>query len=149
MARRAGKAERQLLGCLFFLVGLPLMITSLVEYLGPEQVMDTGNAVFAVLALVAVVYGLARVLAWDARRRYLLRTYGDKRTVRALMRGQVWQGMTQAMLEDALGKPAAVDEQVSRDRLRFTWKYLPLGSNRYRLRVKLENGVVTGWQRQG
>lgn len=83
-----------------------------------------------------------------ARRAALLGKYGDTELVRRIVARLVWQGQTQEQLLDSLGQPADTDERVLKNKTRKTWKYHPVGKNRYNLRVILENGVVVGWDRK-
>jgi hypothetical protein len=62
------------------------------------------------------------------------------------MAGRVWQGATEEMLVESLGRPVDVDERVMKSKTRHVFKYNQLGKNRYGLRVTLENGVVVGWE---
>jgi hypothetical protein len=36
-----------------------------------------------------------------------------------------------------------------KSKVREVWKYEHQGANRFSLRITLENGIVTGWQRSG
>jgi hypothetical protein len=49
------------------------------------------------------------------------------------------------MMIEALGQPVHVDERVLKTKTVHTFKYRPLGKNRFGLRISLENGVVKGW----
>lgn len=61
------------------------------------------------------------------------------------MNHHVWQGQTSDQLRDSLGDPVEVDERVFKSKSRHIWKYRPIGTRRYGLRITIENHVVVGW----
>lgn len=64
-----------------------------------------------------------------------------------IVEGSLWQGATADMVREIHGMPADTETKVLRDVRSEVWKYERVGkSNRFRLRVYLENGVVIGWQ---
>jgi hypothetical protein len=65
---------------------------------------------------------------------------------RRIVAAQVWRGQTEEMLVEALGRPIDVDDKLMATRLRRVFKYLPLGGNRFAIRIILDNGVVVGWE---
>ena len=90
----------------------------------------------------------ARIQAEQARLAALTGKFGPENAAR-VMRGEIWQGQTAEMLVEALGKPADIDEKVLKTKTRHIYKYRPMGANRYRLRITLENGLVVGWEDKG
>ena len=94
------------------------------------------------VAFLLVVAGKA-----SRRRRWerLMAKYGDETVVQKIVAGTIWQGMTAEQLVDAWGAPAAVDDRVLKTKVAQTYKYAQSGRNRYRKRVKLEAGLVVGW----
>ena len=66
-----------------------------------------------------------------------------------LMRKVIWQGQTQEQLMDSIGKPVDVDQKVLKTMEREIWKYQRTGTNRYRMRITIENGIVVGWEKRG
>jgi uncharacterized protein YecT (DUF1311 family) len=89
---------------------------------------------------------LADIQADFARRRQgLVAKYGEAVASRILAR-EVWQGMTDEQLREAWGNPADIGREVSRAKVKETWKYGQTGKNRFRQRVSLEDGIVTGWK---
>ena len=101
--------------------------------------------IFIVLGLV-IVYKIA---AYKARFKKMLEKYGDATLVRMIMKRSIWQGQTDVQLVDAIGEPVKKDQKVLKTKIRETWKYQRTGRNRFNLRVKLENGVVVGWEKKG
>lgn len=80
-----------------------------------------------------------------ARRAALLVKYGDPEIVDRIMKGKYWQGQTVEQLRDSLGPPVDTDQKVTKTKTREIWKYHKTGTNRFGLRVTVENGAVSGW----
>ena len=76
---------------------------------------------------------------------YLLEKHSDTQLVSRIMSGAIWENMTSEQLYDSVGQPESVDQKYLKSKSREVWKYDHLGSNRYGLRVTLENGTVVGW----
>lgn len=107
--------------------------------------------VAAVLLLVAavVLVFVARSLARHSRYARLMAKYGgDEKLVQALLTQTIWQGMTAEQLRDSWGEPAAIEQKVMKTRVREVFKYRPLGRNRFRDKVTLEDGLITGWEQK-
>lgn len=82
----------------------------------------------------------------QAERPGLLRErYGEELAER-LLKGEIWQGQSVELLRESLGAPLAIEERVLKTKTVRVFKYAEAGENRYRLKVKLENGVVVGWE---
>lgn len=107
-------------------------------------------ALIAGAVVVAIAAALA-IMAWlNARRRlHLLAKYGDDEAVNLIMHRKVWEGMTQEQLIDSWGHPAEIDERVLKTKTAHVYKYNPSGKNAFRDRVKLDDGVVIGWDQRG
>lgn len=81
-----------------------------------------------------------------AERPGLLRErYGEEMAQR-LLDGEIWQGQTEEQLRESLGPPVATEEKVLKTKTVRIFKYSEAGENRYRLKVKVENGVIVGWE---
>ena len=106
--------------------------------------------VAAVLLLVAaaVLVFVARSLAKNSRYAKLMAKYGDEKLVHALITQTIWQGMTTEQLKDSWGEPMAVEQKVMKTKVREVYKYKPLGRNRFRDKVTLEDGLITGWDQK-
>lgn len=74
--------------------------------------------------------------------------YNDAELVERIMNENFWQGQTQGQLIDSLGKPAEVSEQILKTKTKETWKYQKTGTNRYALKIIIEDGVVVGWDKK-
>ena len=94
------------------------------------------------LALLGVVVKISNSAR---RRRMLIAKYGDADAERILA-GHVWQGMTEEQLIDSWGRPVEIGSEVTRAKTKEIWKYSQTGKNRFKERVTLENGVVSGWK---
>lgn len=101
-------------------------------------------------AIAIAVVALA-IVAWlNARRRLrLLAKYGDQEVVNLIMHKKVWEGMTQDQLLESWGRPAEIDERVLKTKTAHVYKYNPSGKNAFRDRVKLDDGIVIGWDQRG
>jgi len=106
--------------------------------------------VAALLLLVAavVLVFVARGLAKNSRYAKLMAKYGDETVVHALVTQTIWQGMTIDQLKDSWGEPVAVEQKVMKTKVREIYKYKPLGKNRFRDKVTLEDGIITGWDQK-
>lgn len=100
-----------------------------------------------IIALIGVAVTVKIYL--DAKRRErLMAKYGDARIVEDIMNAKVWQGMSEEQLIDSWGPPAAKDHKIFKTKTSETFKYNMTGKNRFRERVKLENGFVVGWEQK-
>ena len=59
------------------------------------------------------------------------------------------QGQTRSSLIEDFGRPEKVDVTVTAKGRKEVLKFFATGANRFRLKVTVENGVVTGWQSKG
>jgi hypothetical protein len=96
---------------------------------------------------LAVLLLLLQRRAEAQRRSSLLSRFGEEACSRILARN-VWLGQTEEQLREALGKPVDIGRKVMKTKSRETWKYGQTGANRFKTRVILENGFVTGWDRK-
>ncbi len=141
MARRRGGIENGLLGLLFLIALVGALLENAVNAVG------AGNAI-AFLCLFIGGIALWKFARHRQRLTYLREKYGDEEVVQRIMRRVMWQGQTAEQLRDAVGNPLAVDNKVMATRKRETWKYRRAGSNRYRLRITLDDDVVIGWDQK-
>ncbi len=103
--------------------------------------------VLLVIAAVVLVF-VARALAKNSRYARLMAKYGDEKLVHAIVTQTIWQGMTIEQLKDSWGEPVAVEHKVMKTKVREVYKYKPLGKNRFRDKVVLEDGIITGWDQK-
>lgn len=64
------------------------------------------------------------------------------------MKRLIWQGMTEEQLIDSWGKPVAKDHRIYKTKISETFKYNQIGKNRFGSRVRLERGIVVGWEQK-
>lgn len=83
-----------------------------------------------------------------AKRAKLMMKYKDEKLIERLMEEKFWVGQTKEQLIDSLGEPLDVDEKVLKTKVKEVWKYEQTGKNRYGLKVKLDDGVVVGWDQK-
>ena len=153
MSRRMSISEARLLGGLVSLglvVGLPIyLLHELVQSVGWPTLVGSVSALILFCLVVSAVsrsVEAARIRAeLEARRAELQRKYASEAIVGRIINGDVWQGQTAEQLRDSLGPPVDVDERVLKSKTRHVWKYRPIGTRRFSLRVTLENDAVVGW----
>jgi hypothetical protein len=104
-------------------------------------------AILLVVAVLVLVF-VARSLAKNSRYARLLAKYGDEKLVHAIVTQTIWQGMTVDQLKDSWGEPVAIEQKVMKTKTREIFKYKPLGKNRFRDKVTLEDGIITGWDQK-
>lgn len=83
----------------------------------------------------------AKQARWEA----LHARFGQEVALRIWQR-QLQQGDSREVVEAIYGYPVAVDEKVSKTKVKHTLKYQQIAVNRYAVKIELENNVVTGWE---
>ncbi|MDD0980404.1 hypothetical protein [Pseudomonas shahriarae] len=145
MAKRASKAEQALYGWLF-IIGL---IVAVPVYLFDKVNKSVGwqipAAVIAALLVLAILMNSAKR---RARLKCLRDRYHDESIVQNILARQIWVGQTAEQLTDSLGPPVATDHKFLKTKNRDIWKYHRNGVNRYGLRVTVEDGYVTAWDKK-
>jgi uncharacterized protein YpuA (DUF1002 family) len=101
-----------------------------------------------IIGIVVVLWIAIRKYSKKKRREALLAKYGDPKVVEMILNRSIWQGQTQEQLIDSLGRPADIDQKVLKSKTKETWKYNKTGSNRFGLRVIVEDRVVVGWDKK-
>lgn len=143
------KRETEAMGTLIIValvVGLPIMLVVGVVSTALEAMGGALTLLLAVGAVAGAVW-LVREAA-KAKRARLMEKYGDADVVDMIMSKQIWQGQTPDQLLDSIGSPHARDEKILKTKTKEIWKYQHQGSNRYGLRVTVENGRVVGWDKK-
>jgi hypothetical protein len=138
MARRTTKVESLLIAAAVF-IGIPIyVVISIFE--------SAGWTVSIVLILVIVLFGF-----WYQRNKsqsnleYLKNKYKDEEVVRKISNHYFWKGQSAEQLRDSLGLPEAIENKLLKTKNKEIWKYYRSGSNRFSLRITLENSFVVGW----
>ena len=63
--------------------------------------------------------------------------------------GVLYRGQERSTLINLFGHPDMVDITQTAKNRREVLKFFPSGSNRYKLKVTVENGLVIGWEIKG
>jgi len=104
------------------------------------------------IALGATATVLLALLGWYLyarranHRKQIFSKYGDTNTARRILNGDVWEGMTAEELKDWLGRPVAIDDKKLKTKRKQIWKYYQEGQRSFRLRITLEDDIVSGWE---
>lgn len=141
MGKRSSKAEGALLG-LAIVVGVPIYIIS--------KVFETTGWVVPLLIVIAIIVlaVLAQQVKKQRRLAYLRSRYQAEDIVQKIYQGYFWQGQSEKQLIDSLGSPVEIDRKVLKTKRREVWKYNRTGTNRFGLRITVENGHVAGWDKK-
>jgi hypothetical protein len=104
----------------------------------------------AIVVGLVVVLVIALVIGMNAARRLslLARYNDDHKAVDMIMSRRIWEGMTSEQLIESWGRPAEIDERVLKTKVAQVYKYGHTGKNAFRERVKLDDGVVVGWDQR-
>jgi hypothetical protein len=108
--------------------------------------MELSHIIDIVIA-AAVLIVFVCVWGYRQRRKHLVEKYGDPEIARRIMRGVIWQGETREQLIESLGKPPDIDEKVLKTKTKEIWKYRQTAKNRFGLKVTLDDGVVSAWDK--
>lgn len=141
MARKMTKAQSK---------GSGLLALVVLSFAGIAKFFETVGWVIPVLTVLA---GIAAYFWYQhdkqqKRLQYLRSKYSSEEVVQDIFQGRFWQGQTEDQLKDALGAPSEVDNKVLKTKTRQVWKYQPRGGNRFGLRITVEDGYVTGWEKK-
>jgi hypothetical protein len=123
------------------------------EPAAPEQmssIFTTEHAVVVIFVIGFLITGIVKVGRYYNRKRreYLLSKYRDQFIVDKIMRHMIWQGMSKEQLLDSWGSPANEDQKIYKTKVTETFKYSQYGRNRFHNRVRLDNGIVVGWEKK-
>jgi hypothetical protein len=102
-------------------------------------------AIIAIVVLIYIVSYASNKAAKKARAEAIYKKYGHTEIAERIIKKIVWVGETTDQLLDSLGKPVDTDENVLKTKTKEIWKYCQKSANRYGFKVKVENGIVVGW----
>lgn len=141
MAKKTFKAETALI-VLAIVVGLPIFLVS--------KVVDSLGWLVPIVVIAAVI-GCVIWYQQDKKQKrleYLRAKYQDEDVVQKIIGGFFWQGQSEEQLKDAIGDPVSIDRTVLKTKTKEIWKYQQHGTNRFGLRITVENGYVVGWDKK-
>ena len=75
--------------------------------------------------------------------------YGDHEIIKKILNKEIWRGQTKQQLIDSYGDPVSIDEKVEKDKIIEMYKYHQKSKERFGLKVKIEDNIVTGWEKSG
>ena len=135
------------MGCLS---GILMAVGGFVGFNAWLSGMGLGWSLAVGFAVWLIPLALASAAEAHSKRRRLLTRYGDDAIVARILAGEVWQGMSEAMVVDSIGVPDAIDERVLKTKTKRTLKYFEVGEEskkrpKLRRSVTVENDVVVGW----
>ncbi len=100
------------------------------------------------LLAVFLLIRLNAYLSQKARRNRIYLKYGRTESAEKIIKKTIWIGETAEQLRDSLGKPLDIDENVLKTKRKEVWKYHRKSASRYGLKIKIENGIVIGWDQK-
>jgi hypothetical protein len=100
------------------------------------------------IAAIVALFGFIKIYRDKKKRERLMAKYNDSHVVEMIMQHKVWQGMSAEQLVESWGRPADTDHKVYKTKTTDIYKYNQTGKNRFRSRVRVENGVVVGWDQK-
>lgn len=144
MARRMTKIETTTISLIAFLIIFGVILTAIGKFF-----KTVGFIVPVIVGVIAIgFYWLYNSNQKKGKLTYLRNKYKDEEIVQKIFAGYFWQGQTSDQLIDSLGKPMDIDEVVLKTKKKEIWKYQHQGSNRYGLRITLEDNAVVGWEQK-
>ncbi|RXK55097.1 DUF2845 domain-containing protein [Oleiharenicola lentus] len=104
--------------------------------------------IVGVIIIAMIMQAAAAAKAEEERRQRLYTRYGKTSLAEKLIARTIWTGETAAQLRDSLGHPLDVDQKVLKTKKKEVWKYKKTGTNRYALKITLDDDVVVGWDQK-
>ena len=104
--------------------------------------------VVAIIVVIIIAQGAAAAKAEEERKARIYAKYGRTPLAEKLVDRTVWTGETAAELLDSLGDPLDIDQKVLKTKKKEIWKYNRTGTNRYGLKITLDNDLVVGWDQK-
>jgi uncharacterized protein len=106
---------------------------------------DSFTKAFLLVLFLGAVFLAIKISNSVRRKRLLIVRYGEA-VASGILARQIWQGMTEEQLIESRGRPVEIGSEVMRTKTKQIWKYGQTGKNRFRERVTVENGIVSGWK---
>jgi len=117
---------------------------------GILNIVETTGIIIPLLILTAGIglYFWHKHSQRQKRLSFLRAKYHDEELVQKIDQSYFWAGQTQEQLLDSLGQPVDIDQKLLKTKTKEIWKYNHRGSNRYGLRITLEDGIVVEWDKK-
>jgi hypothetical protein len=113
---------------------------------------DGTKPLLILLFAVGALYGAVKIIGNIRQKERLAREratlvakYGEL-TADRILDHDIWKGMTEQQLIDSWGAPVDVDREITRTKVKETWKYIQTGRNRFARRASLDDGIVVAWK---
>lgn len=101
---------------------------------------------FLIFILIIIAFFiLTSYSSKKAREKRIYQKYGHTEIAENIIKKVIWVGETSDQLLDSLGRPCDIDENVLKTKKKETWKYCRKSTNRFGLKIIVENGFVVGW----
>lgn len=103
------------------------------------------------MGFIITVFAIIVFFSWIShineknRRERIYQKYGHTEIAEKIIKKMVWVGQTTEQLLDSWGQPLDIDENVLRTKKKEIWKYHRKSTNRYGFKIKIEDGIVVGW----
>lgn len=103
--------------------------------------------IIIIIAIVAfhLLLAYGNYITEKERKSRIYQKYGHTNIAEKIIKKITWVGETREQLLESFGQPLDIDENVLKTKKKEIWKYYQKGTNRYGLRVIVENGIVIGW----
>ena len=110
-------------------------------------IISTALSLVLALAMLALLwrFGLPALQEWWRVRR-LCRKYPAGPELDDMLAKVIWSGQQSQQVRDSLGAPHSVETLARKTKSKEIWKYGHEGGNRYRLRITLDDAVVSSWK---
>ena len=101
-----------------------------------------------VVIIIFVAQRISAALAEEERKKKIYLKYGQTALAEKLISRTFWTGESAQQLRDSLGAPLDIDQKILKTKKKEVWKYNRTGTNRYALKITLDNDVVVGWDQK-
>lgn len=110
-------------------------------------IISTALSLLITLVVLAALWHFGRpaLMEWWRVRR-LCKAYPAGPELDDMLAKVIWSGQQSQQVRDSLGRPEAVETLARKTKTKEIWKYGHEGSNRYRLRITLDDGEVSTWK---
>ena len=100
---------------------------------------------FTPIIAVRINTGRKKRAAWIQS---LHEKYKSIEIVTGILNSEFWKGQTEEQLQDSLGSPQAIDRQVLKTKRKEIWKCNEVRKGQFAIKITLENGNVSSWEKK-